>query len=68
MGSVTAAAAATPSAAPRPQRVLVVSVPTLIWSDLDPVVVPNLARFLDRAAIADLATRADRQPAALGAA
>jgi hypothetical protein len=68
MASVTSAAAATPSAAPRPHRVLVVSVPTLIWSDLDPVVVPNLARFLDRAAIADLATRADRQPAALGAA
>ena len=47
---------------------LIVSVPTLTWKDLDPTVAPNLARFLDQAAIADLATRADRQPAALGAA
>jgi hypothetical protein len=47
---------------------LIVSIPTVTWSDLDPAVAPNLTRFLRRAAIADLATRADRQPASLGAA
>jgi hypothetical protein len=64
----TSAFAAVPSAASRPQRVFLMSVPTLTWSDLDPAVAPNLSRFLDHAAIADLATRGDRQPAALGAA
>jgi hypothetical protein len=56
------------ASSPTPRRVLIVSVPTLTWTDLDPAVAPNLIRFLDHAAIADLATRADRQPAALGAA
>jgi hypothetical protein len=56
------------AAAPQPHRVLIVSVPTLTWNDLDPTVAPNLTKFLDHAAIADLATRADRQPATLGAA
>jgi drug/metabolite transporter (DMT)-like permease len=68
LAMVTPALAETPAAALHPQRVLIFSVPTLTWSDLDPAVAPNLTRFLDRAAIADVATRADRQPAALGAA
>ncbi len=61
-------AGAAPTAAPRPSRVLIVSFPTLTWDDVDPSVTPNLSRFLDQAAVADLATRADRQPANLGAA
>jgi hypothetical protein len=52
----------------RPHRILIVSVPTLTWTDLDSGDAPTLSRFLDSAAIADLATRADRQPAKLGAA
>ena len=60
-------AQAAPSAAARPHRILIVSVPTLTWTDLDRRDA-HLSRFLDRAAIADLATRADRQPAKLGAA
>jgi hypothetical protein len=68
MASATPASAVTPSDGRRTQRVLIVSVPTLTWNDLDPAVAPNLTRFLDQAAIADLATRADRQPATLGAA
>jgi drug/metabolite transporter (DMT)-like permease len=62
------AGAIAPTSALHADRVLVVSVPTLTWSDLDPSVAPNLSRFLDRAAIADLSTRGDRQPASLGAA
>src|SRR5258708_4777921 len=62
------AAALTPRAPGRAHRILIVSVPTLSWTDLDGGDAPNLSRFLDSAAIADLATRADRQPAKLGAA
>ncbi len=65
---VSPATAFTPRAARRPHRILIVSVPTLSWTDLDGGDAPNLSRFLDSAAIADLATRADRQPAKLGAA
>lgn len=63
-----AATALAPRASPRPHRILIVSVPTLTWTDLDSGDAPNLSRFLNSAAIADLATRADRQPAKLGAA
>jgi hypothetical protein len=65
---VSPAVAEARAATVRPQRMLVFSVPTLLWTDLDPAVAPNLTRFLDHAAIADVATRADRQPANLGAA
>jgi hypothetical protein len=66
--SVVRAPSATAAASPHPHRILIVSLPTLTWSDLDGGDAPNLTRFLDSAAIADLATRADRQPAKLGAA
>ena len=66
--SIVLAPSAAAAASPRPHRILIVSVPTLTWSDLDGGDAPNLSRFLDSAAIADLATRADRQPAKLGAA
>src|SRR4051812_35486984 len=62
------AAALTRRVPGRAHRILIVSVPTLSWTDLDGGDAPNLSRFLDSAAIADLATRADRQPAKLGAA
>ena len=62
------AAEAGPAAPARSSRVLIVSFPTLTWDDVDPAVTPTLSRFLDQAAVADLATRADRQPANLGAA
>lgn len=68
VGVLAARAGAVASNPKHVDRVLIVSVPTLTWEDLDPAVAPNLARFLDHAAIADLATRGDRQPAALGSA
>ena len=68
VGFASTSATAAPSASLRPHRVLIVSVPTLTWADLDGGDAPNLSHFLDSAAIADLATRADRQPAKLGAA
>lgn len=52
----------------RPGRLLVVSLPGVTWSDLEGVELPTLNRLLDRSAVADLVTRADRQPASLGAA
>ena len=38
-------------------RLLVVSVPTLLWHDIDPEATPNLHAFLEDAAVAGLATR-----------
>lgn len=38
-------------------RLLVVSVPTLLWHDIDPDATPNLHAFLEGAAVAGLATR-----------
>ncbi len=70
LGTAPSAIAAMRSATSprRSRRVLIVSMPTLTWSDISRNDTPNLLRFLDTAAIADLATRADRQPAKLGAA
>ena len=47
-------------------RVLIVSIPTVTWADLDTANAPTLKRLLDHSAVADLATRSDRQPSALG--
>jgi len=55
-----------PSAAKRPDRVLILSLPTLTWADLQIAKAPTLARLLKGAAVADLATRSDRQPSRLG--
>jgi hypothetical protein len=41
------------------RRVLVFSMPYVSWSDLDAVSMPNLERFLARAAVAGLSTRVD---------
>ncbi len=57
--SATAVAAAGPSrtAAPDPAtRVLVLSVPTVIWSDVQPATMPNLYGLLAQGAIGDLST------------
>ncbi len=40
------------------ERVLVFSVPTLAWEDLDPVTAPNLTALLADSAVADLSVRA----------
>lgn len=42
---------------PPARRVLLISVPTLSWEDLDEFDAPNLERLLDESAIADLSTR-----------
>ena len=42
---------------PRPDRVLILSVPVLGWEDVNTHRMPNLNRLLDRSAIANLATR-----------
>ena len=44
-------------------RVLVVSLPGLDWDDVRAADLPNLDRFVDQAAVADLTTR-DRRAAA----
>jgi hypothetical protein len=59
-------ASASPSR--RPRRLLILSVPTLTWADLDDFPAPTLTGLLDHAAIADLTTRGDRQAAHIGAA
>lgn len=51
-------AAAGDDAAPDIDRVLVVSLPTVTWSDLDDVHLPNLNPLLDESAVGDLTTRA----------
>ena len=43
------------------ERVFVFSLPFVSWADLDTYEAPNLERFLDRAAIAGLTTRADKR-------
>lgn len=42
---------------PAVDRVLIISVPTLSWEDLDEFEAPNLQRLLDESAVADLSTR-----------
>ena len=56
------------SSSDRAGRVLVLSLPGVTWSDLEGADVPTLHRLLDHSAVADLVTRSDRQPSALGAA
>ena len=57
---------APPAATRRPRRLLVLSLPATTWADLASVPTPNLARLLDGAAVADLATRATGGPPRLG--
>ena len=58
-GSSSAAAATESSLAGKPvDRVLVISLPHVSWSDLEGRDLPNLRRLLDRSAVADLSIRA----------
>ena len=52
----------------RVERVLIFALPHVTWEDLDGVDLPNLERFIDRAAVADLSARAspDRRSTRLG--
>ena len=61
-----AGATVEPSAVKRPGRVLILSLPTLTWADLQTAKAPTLDRLLEGAAVADLATRSNRQPSRLG--
>lgn len=56
-GSDDADAGTAESPLGRASRVLVFSVPTLTWSDLEEVEAPNLEAFLDGAVVADLSVR-----------
>ena len=62
--AVWAAGAGAAAAAPRAtddrtiDRVLIISVPTLSWEELDTEDAPNLNALLDESAIAELSTRA----------
>jgi hypothetical protein len=67
-GSPAAARSSRGTAARRPNRLLVFSIPGVTWSDVDARSAPVLTRLLEESATADLVTRADRQPASLGAA
>ncbi|MFI5053382.1 MAG: hypothetical protein ACHQDE_03390, partial [Acidimicrobiia bacterium] len=51
-----------------PGRALILSLPGVTWSDIEAADVPTLKRLLYGSAVADLVTRSDRQPSALGAA
>ena len=55
--TVAPAAAAPEGPSPRPDRVLIISLPGLTWEDIDSHDVPNLRSLLDDSAVADLATR-----------
>jgi hypothetical protein len=60
---IAGSAGATPSrpaAASTSRRVLVLSVPTLTWTDVTPQAMPNLYGLLRKGAVADLSTRGSR--------
>ncbi|HEY7138427.1 MAG TPA: hypothetical protein VIB48_25455 [Acidimicrobiia bacterium] len=61
-----AAGDARAAATTRPQRVLVVSLPAITWSDLRAHPMPNLERLLESSAVADLTTRAIKRRTDLG--
>ena len=61
-----AAGAQTTAASPRTHRVLVLSLPTVQWSDLERVDTPNLHRLLTGAALGSLATNGVLTPSPLG--
>ncbi|MGQ0803594.1 MAG: hypothetical protein ACT4PI_07015 [Actinomycetota bacterium] len=64
----TGAAAPSGEGDGRVDRVLIFTLPNVGWGDLDGVELPNLQRFFDRAAVADLSARAstDRRTTHLG--
>ena len=61
LGSAPAgAAASTPTSTPTIERVVILSLPGVTWRDLGGTQLPNLRRFLEGAAVADLSTRAPK--------
>ena len=59
--AVMPAAGAAPTGTPSPpiDRVLIVTLPGVVWSDLEDVDLPNLDGLLDESAVGDLTTRAN---------
>jgi hypothetical protein len=51
---------------PKARRLLVISLPALSWQDVNDRELPNLNRFLDEAAVADLTTRSAKRESKLG--
>jgi hypothetical protein len=51
---------------PKPRRLLVISLPAVSWKDVNVHELPNLNRFLDNAAVADLTNRSIRRDSRLG--
>jgi len=51
---------------PKARRMLVISLPTVSWQDVNDHDLPNLNRFLDEAAVADLTNRAVKRDSRLG--
>ena len=51
---------------PKARRMLVISMPAVSWQDVNDRELPNLNRFLDAAAVADLTTRSVNRETKLG--
>jgi hypothetical protein len=68
VSSVSAAKAASSETPGHARRMLVFSLPGVSWSDITPETAPTLSGLIATSGMADLVTRADRQPASLGAA
>ena len=70
LGGVAGASAREPAAArgsaPRPRRVLIVSVPRLTWSDVVRDRPPNILSLLDRSAVASMSVRTIGSRTSLG--
>src|SRR5437667_3025975 len=66
LGSSAASARTAVAARPHASRVLVLSLPTVEWSDLERVATPNLHRLLAGAALGSLATNGVLSPSPLG--
>lgn len=57
---------ATTHEVPTVEHVLIISVPTLTWADVDPAITPNLARLADESLVANLSPAAAEVPASPG--
>jgi hypothetical protein len=64
--SSSGTAAAGESGPPTARRLLVISLPAVSWQDVNDHELPNLNRFLDEAAVADLTTRSAKRESKLG--
>jgi hypothetical protein len=64
--AVTAGRASAGETGPNARRMLVISLPAVSWQDVNDRELPNLNRFLDTAAVADLTTRSVNREIKLG--